>query len=111
MRTQRDILGHALYQLLVIFTLLFAGEVLFDIDSGRAAPLHAPPSEHFTIIFNTFVLMQLFNELNARKLHGERNVFEGVCANPIFCGIVLGTFAVQVGRGTSGDTRGTLGGQ
>uniref|UniRef100_A0A8C3NF93 Calcium-transporting ATPase n=1 Tax=Geospiza parvula TaxID=87175 RepID=A0A8C3NF93_GEOPR len=75
----RNILGHAAYQLLVIFTLLFAGEVLFDIDSGRAAPLHAPPSEHFTIIFNTFVLMQLFNELNARKLHGERNVFEGVC--------------------------------
>ncbi|XP_066426331.1 plasma membrane calcium-transporting ATPase 3 [Molothrus aeneus] len=92
----RNILGHAAYQLLVIFTLLFAGEVLFDIDSGRAAPLHAPPSEHFTIIFNTFVLMQLFNELNARKLHGERNVFEGVCANPIFCAIVLGTFAVQV---------------
>uniref|UniRef100_A0A674GMZ2 Calcium-transporting ATPase n=1 Tax=Taeniopygia guttata TaxID=59729 RepID=A0A674GMZ2_TAEGU len=70
--------------------------VLFDIDSGRAAPLHAPPSEHFTIIFNTFVLMQLFNELNARKLHGERNVFEGVCANPTFCTIVLGTFTVQV---------------
>nr|XP_041567902.1 plasma membrane calcium-transporting ATPase 3 isoform X6 [Taeniopygia guttata] len=92
----RNILGHAAYQLLVIFTLLFAGEVLFDIDSGRAAPLHAPPSEHFTIIFNTFVLMQLFNELNARKLHGERNVFEGVCANPTFCAIVLGTFAVQV---------------
>ncbi|XP_068856089.1 LOW QUALITY PROTEIN: plasma membrane calcium-transporting ATPase 3-like, partial [Aphelocoma coerulescens] len=92
----RNILGHAAYQLLVIFTLLFAGEVLFDIDSGRAAPLHAPPSEHFTIIFNTFVLMQLFNELNARKLHGERNVFEGVCGNPIFCAIVLGTFGVQV---------------
>uniref|UniRef100_A0A674H5E4 Calcium-transporting ATPase n=1 Tax=Taeniopygia guttata TaxID=59729 RepID=A0A674H5E4_TAEGU len=94
----RNILGHAAYQLLVIFTLLFAGEVLFDIDSGRAAPLHAPPSEHFTIIFNTFVLMQLFNELNARKLHGERNVFEGVCANPTFCTIVLGTFTVQVGH-------------
>ncbi|XP_005534530.1 PREDICTED: plasma membrane calcium-transporting ATPase 3, partial [Pseudopodoces humilis] len=92
----RNILGHALYQLLVIFTLLFAGERLFDIDSGRGAPLHAPPSEHFTIIFNTFVLMQLCNELNARKLHGERNVFGGVCGNPTFCGIVLGTFIVQV---------------
>uniref|UniRef100_A0A674GX74 P-type Ca(2+) transporter n=1 Tax=Taeniopygia guttata TaxID=59729 RepID=A0A674GX74_TAEGU len=105
----RNILGHAAYQLLVIFTLLFAGEVLFDIDSGRAAPLHAPPSEHFTIIFNTFVLMQLFNELNARKLHGERNVFEGVCANPVFCAIVLGTFAVQVGQGDMGGHCGDIG--
>ncbi|XP_064331518.1 plasma membrane calcium-transporting ATPase 3 isoform X3 [Phalacrocorax carbo] len=92
----KNILGHAAYQLVIIFTLLFVGEVLFDIDSGRHAPLHAPPSEHYTIIFNTFVMMQLFNEVNARKIHGERNVFDGICASPIFCSIVLGTFAVQI---------------
>ncbi|XP_075691471.1 plasma membrane calcium-transporting ATPase 3 isoform X3 [Rhinoderma darwinii] len=92
----KNILGHAVYQLIIIFTLLFAGEIFFDIDSGRNAPLHSPPSEHYTIIFNTFVLMQLFNEINARKIHGERNVFDGIFANPIFCSIVLGTFAVQI---------------
>lgn len=69
---------------------------MFKIDSGRNAPLHSPPSEHYTIIFNTFVMMQLFNEINARKIHGERNVFDGIFRNPIFCTIVLGTFAVQV---------------
>ncbi|XP_031800994.1 plasma membrane calcium-transporting ATPase 3 isoform X5 [Sarcophilus harrisii] len=92
----KNILGHAIYQLTVIFTLLFAGEVMFDIDSGRNAPLHSPPSEHYTIIFNTFVLMQLCNEINARKIHGERNVFEGIFSNPIFCSIVLGTFGIQI---------------
>uniref|UniRef100_A0A8C2AHB4 Calcium-transporting ATPase n=1 Tax=Cyprinus carpio TaxID=7962 RepID=A0A8C2AHB4_CYPCA len=92
----KNILGHAVYQLTIIFTLLFVGEKIFDIDSGRNAPLHAPPSEHYTIIFNTFVLMQLFNEINARKIHGERNVFDGIFSNPIFCSIVLGTFAIQV---------------
>ncbi|XP_072482864.1 plasma membrane calcium-transporting ATPase 3 isoform X5 [Notamacropus eugenii] len=92
----KNILGHAIYQLTVIFTLLFAGEVIFDIDSGRNAPLHSPPSEHYTIIFNTFVLMQLCNEINARKIHGERNVFEGIFSNPIFCSIVLGTFGIQI---------------
>ena len=74
-----------------------AGELFFDIDSGRNAPLHSPPSEHYTIIFNTFVMMQLFNEINARKIHGERNIFHGIFGNPIFCTIVLGTFAIQVG--------------
>lgn len=69
---------------------------MFKIDSGRNAPLHSPPSEHYTIIFNTFVMMQLFNEINARKIHGERNVFDGIFRNPIFCTIVLGTFAIQV---------------
>ncbi|XP_075407303.1 plasma membrane calcium-transporting ATPase 1 [Tenrec ecaudatus] len=92
----KNILGHAFYQLVVVFTLLFAGERFFDIDNGRNAPLHAPPSEHYTIVFNTFVLMQLFNEINARKIHGERNVFEGIFNNAIFCTIVLGTFVVQI---------------
>lgn len=128
----KNILGHAVYQLVVIFTLLFAGELncqnlpleenqqqlisflpycqlftciyiyfflgetFFDIDSGRNSPLHAPPSEHYTIVFNVFVMMQLFNEVNARKIHGERNVFEGIYRNPIFCSVVLGTFALQV---------------
>lgn len=80
---------------------------MFDIDSGRNAPLHAPPSEHYTIVFNTFVLMQIFNEFNARKIHGERNVFEGVYRNPIFCSIILGTFVIQVtwdGRGRAEET-------
>ncbi|KAM6946782.1 plasma membrane calcium-transporting ATPase 2 isoform 7-T7 [Lycodopsis pacificus] len=92
----KNILGHGVYQLIIIFTLLFVGERIFDIDSGRNAPLHSPPSEHYTIIFNTFVMMQLFNEINARKIHGERNVFDGIFRNPIFCTIVFGTFAVQI---------------
>ncbi|XP_042180825.1 plasma membrane calcium-transporting ATPase 2 isoform X6 [Oncorhynchus tshawytscha] len=92
----KNILGHGIYQLVIIFSLLFVGEQIFDIDSGRHAPLHSPPSEHYTIIFNTFVLMQLFNEINARKIHGERNVFDGIFRNPIFCSIVFGTFAIQI---------------
>lgn len=89
--------------LLRCLTFPLTGEQMFDIDSGRNAPLHAPPSEHYTIVFNTFVLMQIFNELNARKIHGERNIFEGVFNNLIFCSIVLGTLVVQVGRQESMD--------
>ncbi|XP_022604741.1 plasma membrane calcium-transporting ATPase 1 isoform X2 [Seriola dumerili] len=92
----KNILGQGVYQLIIIFSLLFAGEKIFDIDSGRNAPLHAPPSEHYTIVFNTFVMMQLFNEINARKIHGERNVFDGIFNNLIFCSIVFGTFIIQI---------------
>lgn len=92
----KNILGHAFYQLLVIFILVFAGEKFFDIDSGRKAPLHSPPTQHYTIVFNTFVLMQLFNEINSRKIHGEKNVFSGIYRNIIFCSVVLGTFICQI---------------
>nr|XP_048286738.1 plasma membrane calcium-transporting ATPase 4 isoform X5 [Myodes glareolus] len=92
----KNILGHAVYQLTVVFVLVFAGDKLFDIDSGRKAPLHSPPSQHYTIVFNTFVLMQLFNEINSRKIHGEKNVFAGIYRNIIFCSVVLGTFFCQI---------------
>ncbi|XP_022240050.1 plasma membrane calcium-transporting ATPase 2-like [Limulus polyphemus] len=83
--------------LLVISNLfLYPGHYYFDIDSGMYAPLHSPPSQHFTIIFNTFVMMTLFNELNARKIHGERNIFEGLLTNPIFYSILLITFGAQI---------------
>lgn len=40
--------------------------------------------------------MQIFNEINARMLQDEVNVFSGICNNPIFIGIWVGTMAVQV---------------
>jgi len=51
---------------------------------------------HFTIVFNTFVMMTLFNEINARKIHGERNIFQGLLTNPIYYCIWIGTMISQV---------------
>ncbi|KAJ6215836.1 hypothetical protein RDWZM_010336, partial [Blomia tropicalis] len=92
----KNIIGHAIYQLAVIFFLLFAGHRFFDIDSGLGASLNSLPTQHFTIIFNTFVMMTLFNEVNSRKIHGERNIFEGLFSNPIFYGILIVTAVAQV---------------
>ncbi|KAK2725056.1 hypothetical protein QYM36_001494 [Artemia franciscana] len=92
----KNILGQAVYQMTIIFCLLFLGEHLLRIDSGRGADIHDPPSQHFTVIFNTFVMMTLFNEINARKIHGQRNVFEGIFSNMIFYGIWIITFVSQI---------------
>lgn len=79
-----------------IIIFLKIGHRFFDIDSGLGAELNALPSQHFTIIFNTFVMMTLFNEINSRKIHGERNIFEGLFTNPIFYGILFLTAFAQV---------------
>ncbi|XP_052745275.1 plasma membrane calcium-transporting ATPase 2 isoform X3 [Bicyclus anynana] len=92
----KNILGQAVYQLFIIFTLLFVGDRILNIPSGRYQPLNAEPSQHFTIIFNTFVMMTLFNEINARKIHGQRNVFQGLFTNPIFYSIWIGTALSQI---------------
>jgi len=75
---------------------LYVGEKLFDVDSGRERGLSAAPNQHFTLIFNAFVMMTLFNEINARKIHGQRNVFDGLGRNVVFVGIWVGTFLAQV---------------
>lgn len=92
----KNIIGHATYQLIIIFILVFVGHLIFDIDSSMYAGLHSAPKQHFTIVFNAFVMMTLFNEINARKIHGERNVFEGLFRNPIYYTIWIGTFILQV---------------
>lgn len=51
----------------------------------------------FSLVFNAFVFMQIFNQLNARLLEeGEFNVFAGICKNPMFLIIVLITIVVQM---------------
>jgi magnesium-transporting ATPase (P-type) len=49
---------------------------------------------HMTYIFNTFVFLQLFNEVNCRKI-GRRdfNVLESIFGNHHFLAVVLGTLA------------------
>ncbi|CAF0949996.1 unnamed protein product [Brachionus calyciflorus] len=92
----KNIIGHAIYQLIVIFVILFLGPQLFDMDDG--IPKDATqfkPTQHFTMIFNSFVLMTLFNEINSRKIHGERNIFKGFFSNPIFYGIWIVTLCLQ----------------
>lgn len=92
----KNIIGQAIYQLAVIFVLLFYGDHLFNIQSGHKKNYNTDPTQHFTIIFNTFVLMTLFNELNARKIHDQRNIFQGLFTNRIFCSIWMVTFISQV---------------
>jgi len=53
--------------------------------------------KHYCIFFNTFVLMQVFNEINARKLkETELNVFANFFNNPLFIIILVVTLVVQL---------------
>ena len=51
----------------------------------------------YTIIFNAFIMMQLFNMINARKL-GERdfNIFSGFFNNWMFLAVYALMWVVQI---------------
>lgn len=54
------------------------------------------PSRHFTMVFNTFLWMTIFNFINARKLRDEKNVFSGILNNHLFLIIVFIIIVSQV---------------
>merc|ERR1719233_390753 len=91
--------AQVIYQVTVLLVMLFLGDKFlpgeFDY-SFRNISLYSPPTTLFTMIFNTFLLMTLFNEINCRKVHGEVNVFKGIFSNPIFYVIWLVTFLAQI---------------
>lgn len=84
----KNIFGQAAFQLAINLLLLYNPQIFFPgcrVDSER----------HMTIFFNTFVMCQLFNEINSRKINGEFNVFENLFRNYIFLGVMIFTMIVQ----------------
>ena len=75
------IVGQAAYQLVVTFTLYFAGPRILGYDVAHNNELQTKLN---TIVFNTFVWMQIFNEFNSRRLDNKFNIFEGVHRNVFF---------------------------
>ncbi|RAL54591.1 hypothetical protein DM860_001719 [Cuscuta australis] len=81
----RNLLAQAIYQISILLVLQFRGESILRVGE----------KVNDTMIFNTFVLCQVFNEFNARELE-KRNVFRGVHKNRLFVGIIAITVVLQV---------------
>lgn len=89
----RNLLVQALYQVTILLVLNFSGLSILQLkdDADRE---HAFQVKN-TLIFNAFVLCQIFNEFNARKPE-ELNCFRGVTKNYLFMSIIGFTFILQI---------------
>ncbi|KAI3806020.1 hypothetical protein L1987_21910 [Smallanthus sonchifolius] len=81
----RNLLAQAIFQITVLLTFQFKGKAIFNVNERVKN----------TIIFNTFVLCQVFNEFNSRKLE-KRNIFKGIHKNRLFVGIIGVTIILQI---------------
>ncbi|KAF4542244.1 ATPAse P-type K/Mg/Cd/Cu/Zn/Na/Ca/Na/H-transporter [Lasiodiplodia theobromae] len=84
------IIGQAIYQLVVTFILYFAGKSILSYHSEHEEDQLA------TLVFNTFVWMQIFNQVNNRRLDNKFNVFENIHRNYFFIFINLIMIGGQV---------------
>jgi len=116
----KHIFGQSVLQLAIFFSMTYAGEYFLPdfhsdltqhgyVKAGRNYDYDGDklykddyddpsvgPSEQFTYVFNIFVLIQLMNEINSRKLRDEWNAFEGISRNWLFVAIWVGTICVQI---------------
>ncbi|CAI4219882.1 unnamed protein product [Parascedosporium putredinis] len=74
------ILGQAVYQLAITFLIYFGKNKVLP-ETGR---WELNDETIGTLVFNTFVWMQIFNQWNNRRLDNEFNIFEGIFKNKIF---------------------------
>ncbi|XP_023537316.1 calcium-transporting ATPase 10, plasma membrane-type-like [Cucurbita pepo subsp. pepo] len=87
----RNLLIQAFYQVTVLLVLNFRGRSLLHLNHSHVEAIKVKN----TLIFNAFVLCQVFNEFNARK-PDEKNIFKGVNKNYLFIGIIGITLVLQV---------------
>jgi Ca2+-transporting ATPase len=88
----RNIVGHCVYQIAVLLLILFGDEKIFGIND----PIEEDQARHVsTMVFNTFVYMQVFNLINARIAGSDMNVLDGLFTNPYFIVIFILIAGVQ----------------
>ena len=75
------IIGQSIYQLTLTLLLYFGGTTILSYQSEREQ------NQLTTLIFNTFVFMQIFNQYNNRRLDNKMNIFEGITRNWFFIAI------------------------
>jgi len=102
---KRTILSQVAYQAFVMVILLYLGPIFFGIEydmiSEKLMDGVDPTNRlvHYTFLFHTFVLMNLFNMFNCRKLSSpadpELNVFERLHHNWWFLLILFVEFNIQ----------------
>ncbi|KAI1650841.1 calcium-translocating P-type ATPase [Daldinia loculata] len=85
------ILGQAIYQLAITFILYYGAISIGIVGEGD---WQIPQRD--TLVFNTFVWMQIFNQWNNRRLDNHFNIFEGLMQNWYFIIINLAVSGAQV---------------
>jgi Ca2+ transporting ATPase len=96
-RMRWHVASQATYQLAAMTCLVAYGDAWFRVDSGRGAyGSLAPPTTHYTLVFNAFVLSQLVNQINCRVANDATfNVFRGIEKNATFTAMLLCEVAMQ----------------
>ncbi|KAK7263937.1 hypothetical protein RJT34_31536 [Clitoria ternatea] len=84
----RNIIGQSIYQIIVLLVLQFRGKQILKLNGPDSTLVLN------TVIFNTFVFCQVFNEINSRDME-KINVLEGMLSSWVFMMVMGVTICFQ----------------
>jgi len=91
-----NIVSQSILQIVILLLVIFFGDFIFNVPSDRELDHYtwnANVGYHFTIFFNIFVFLQIFNSINSRKLtKKDKNVFFGIFNNNLY--IIIQTIII-----------------
>ncbi|KAL0075273.1 PMCA-type calcium-translocating P-type ATPase [Phycomyces blakesleeanus] len=92
-RMGKMIIGQAIFQIAVNLVIMYLGLAIFHLDNDAQGQATLR-----TMVFNVFVFLQVFNEINCRRIDNTLNVFKDIFNNWIFLAIqvlvILGQFLI-----------------
>lgn len=71
------------------------GEVLELMDKGLVKQQDEDYMRPLSVLFNAFIMMQLANEVNARRINDEYTIFVGLFDSPVFISVIIITLGLQ----------------
>ena len=99
-----QIIGMSIWNTIIMCVVIILGPITSELEykftdnPARDTPGGINKAKHMTLIFNSFVFLQIFNQYNCRRHRlNEFNVLEGIVNNWAFIVVSLGTFFIQIG--------------
>jgi len=102
----RQIYGMTVWNCIAIVLLLLFGKLFYGLEYQKNDPYYivedgkTTPTNKcimYTIVFETFIFLQLFNEFNCRCIEPKKyNMFSNLLGSWLFVVVVLGTFALTI---------------
>lgn len=95
-RMWMQIIVQSIYQIILILVLFYRGGDILNMHGHTQQQRVHNRVEKSALIFNVFVWCQLFNQVNARSLDSNMNIFHGMHKNIWFMLIILVEAGAQV---------------
>lgn len=81
---------------ILVMGLVMVGVLFAAMKTDWIVPAGTSHGQALTFVFNAFVMMQIFNEINARSTRFDRGVFTRIGSSPLFIGVIVVTVIAQI---------------